>query len=56
MLVSNISIDNDAQLLKIPRKKFHVVNAPGAHILLGFNDAWSFDTTRINNHSVTSPS
>ena len=39
MLNSNISIDEDAQL-------FESVTAPGAHILLGYDDAQSFETIK----------
>ena len=39
--------------MKNPQKKNSSVTAPGAHILLGFYDAWSFETPRINNQSVT---
>ena len=55
MLISNISFDSDAQLFETLRKKSSIT-APGAHILLGFYDAWSFETPRINDHSVTAPS
>ena len=55
MLFSYISFDNNAQSFEIPRKKSSVTE-PGDHILLGFYDAWSFDTPIINNHSVTAPS
>ena len=37
------------------REKNPSIIAPGAHILLGFDDAWLFETPRINNHSVTAP-
>ena len=55
MLILNISINNNDQLFETPRKKNSSVTAPGDHILLGFDDAWSFDNPRVNNHSVTEP-
>ena len=41
--------------LKLPEKNY-IVNAQGAHILLGYDDYQSFETPIINNHSVTAPS
>ena len=35
---------------------FSSVTAQGSHILLGFDYAQSFETPRINNHSVNEPS
>ena len=54
MFISNISADNDVQSFEIPEKNYSVT-APGAHILLGFYDARSFETPRIKNHGVTAP-
>ena len=51
MLISNLSVNNDAQSFETSRKKSSVT-ALGAHILLGFYGAWSFETPRINHHSV----
>ena len=56
MLISNFSIDNDAQSFETPRKNNYSVTAPGAHILLGYYDYQAFETPRINNHSATAPS
>ena len=53
MLISNISVDNNAQLFETTRKSNYSIPAPRAHIMLVFDDAWSFDTPRIKNHSVT---
>ena len=41
--------------LKTPENNSSIT-APGAHILLDFDDARSFDTPRINNHNVTATS
>ena len=54
MSISNISVDNDAQMFEITRKNSSIT-APGAHILLGFDDAWLFETPRINIYIVTVP-
>ena len=54
MLISNISIDNNDQLFETPNKKI-CITAPGAHILLSFYDAWSFDNPKTSNDSVTAP-
>ena len=40
--------------LKPPGKNYSVTE-PGAHILLGYDNAQYFETPRIKNHSVTSP-
>ena len=53
MLISNIYVDDDS--LKPPEKNYSV-NAPGAHILLVYDDAQSFETPRINNRSFAVPS
>ena len=55
-MVTNISVDNDAQSFEIPINNNSSITAPGDHILAGFYDAWSFETPRINNLSVTTPS
>ena len=55
MLISNIYVDNDAQSFETTREKNYSITAPGAHILLSFDDAWLLETTIINNHSVTAP-
>ena len=39
-LISNIPVDNDAQLFEIPRNNNYSITAPGAHILVGFDDDW----------------
>ena len=39
MLISNDSVDNNSQLFEIPRKNSSIITAPGAHILVGFDDA-----------------
>ena len=41
--------------LKLTEKK-NSVTTPGVHILLGYDDAQSFETPRINNHSFNAPS
>ena len=38
--------------LKFPENNY-IITAPGAHIVLVFYDARSFDNPRINNHSAT---
>ena len=55
MSISNISVDDDAQLFETPRKNNYSTTAPGAHILLGYDDAQSFETPTKNNHSITDP-
>ena len=49
MLITTLSC------LKLPEKKY-IVTAPGDHIFLVYDDAQSFDTPIIYNHSVTAPS
>ena len=56
MLISNISVDNDAQLFVTLRKKDSSVTEPGAHMLLSFEDAWLFETPRLNSLGGTVPS
>ena len=41
--------------LKHPEKNNDSITAPWDHILLGFYDAWLFETPIINNHSVAVP-
>ena len=41
--------------LKIPKNNYSIT-APGAHILLVFDDDWMFDTPKTNNHGVTAQS
>ena len=53
-MISNISVDEDAQPFETPRKKNYSVNAPGAQILLGYGDAKLFEYPRINNHTAPS--
>ena len=55
MFISNISDDNNDQLFENPIKQFSAT-VLGDHMLLGFYDAPSFETPRLNNHSVTEPS
>ena len=55
LLISNISVNEDAQSFEISRK-IYSSTAPGDHILLGYHDAQPFETTIINNHIVTAPS
>ena len=55
MFISNIIFDNNTQLFETPRNNNSSINAPGDHILLGFDDARSFETPRINNPSDTAP-
>ena len=38
-LISNISVDNNAQMFETSKKYNYSVNTPGAHILLGCDDA-----------------
>ena len=56
MLISNISVDKNAQLFETLRRNNSSVTAPGAYILLGFDYVWSFETHIIDNHRVTAPS
>ena len=55
MLISNLSVDNDDQLLETSRKNNFIANALGAHFLLGFDDYKLFEAPIINKHSVTAP-
>ena len=54
MFISNISVDDDAQSFETLGKKYGI-NAPGAHILLGYDDDQLFKTPIINRHGVTAP-
>ena len=55
MLISNIYVDDDAKSFETPRKKLQCHCNKGPY-LLGYDNDQSFETTKINNHSVTSPS
>ena len=56
MLISNISVDEDAQSFETSIKNNYSVTAPRDQIFLGYEDAQSFEAPRIKNHSVTAPS